>query len=600
METEVGVEGNGGEGKLFEESEVEKLCSSLASPHHIADPIVYKLVRVEGDGRFVPATDDEVMEVADLFLDDTIDTGFLDIEQVLGCTSGDGMHQLDSTGGLLQAENQDFHLDGIHVQPQETVSEFAPSICETRMMGCESVRDFPGSLETFSEDVPLTSLADPFMPDFSKVKGEICLDDLSIKELQETFRATFGRETSVKDKQWLKRRIAMGLTNSCDVSASSFTIRDNKLVDNGVSSNNMVAVIGSDQLPEASTSNERQLPSTQSSEQKDEQVVSDERLREGSICDNHRDVDDHTEERAAKRVRRPTKRYIEELSETESKEAFGRLMDVDPNSRPGQPSPNCDNAHARNASLGGRTLIIRLDSLGGYEIQIPCVSRVRRSRPRKDFMTLLKFSSIDVTTTVVQKAFAAHIARPHDENVNMVTKPQSIPKRPQPLLVDVMNKEKQQLTATGAHRKEPKPEDFSSGDSDGNLTTVPTPKGGFRRKHHRAWALSEVIKLVDGVSMYGAGRWSEIKRLSFASSPFRTSVDLKDKWRNLLKASFAHAPPDKGASMRKNATSTPIPETILSRVRELAEKQSLVRPGSSNKAAGTGNSHVPEKQTGYL
>lgn len=68
----------------------------------------------------------------------------------------------------------------------------------------------------------------------------------------------------------------------------------------------------------------------------------------------------------------------------------------------------------------------------------------------------------------------------------------------------------------------------SSGDnSDDNVVTVPTAKGGMRRKHHRAWTLVEVMKLVDGVSKCGAGRWSEIKRLAFSSYSYRTSVDLK-------------------------------------------------------------------------
>lgn len=68
----------------------------------------------------------------------------------------------------------------------------------------------------------------------------------------------------------------------------------------------------------------------------------------------------------------------------------------------------------------------------------------------------------------------------------------------------------------------------SSGDnSDDNVVTVPTAKGGRRRKHHRAWTLSEVMKLVEGVSKCGPGRWSEIKRLAFASYSYRTSVDLK-------------------------------------------------------------------------
>jgi hypothetical protein len=54
------------------------------------------------------------------------------------------------------------------------------------------------------------------------------------------------------------------------------------------------------------------------------------------------------------------------------------------------------------------------------------------------------------------------------------------------------------------------------------------PKGSnVRRKHHRAWTLCEVLKLVEGVARYGAGRWSEIRRSSFASYSYRTSVDLK-------------------------------------------------------------------------
>ena len=44
METVVGVEGND-EG-MCEESGVEKSSSSLSSPKQIADPVVYKLVRV--------------------------------------------------------------------------------------------------------------------------------------------------------------------------------------------------------------------------------------------------------------------------------------------------------------------------------------------------------------------------------------------------------------------------------------------------------------------------------------------------------------------------------------------------------------------------
>lgn len=118
--------------------------------------------------------------------------------------------------------------------------------------------------------------------------------------------------------------------------------------------------------------------------------------------------------------------------------------------------------------------------------------------------------------------------------------------------------------------------------SDDEVVTVPTANGGMRRKHHRPWTLSEVVKLVEGVAKYGAGRWSEIKRLAFASYSYRTSVDLKvsgrsvepakanfivytvgllaftirlksaiiiqDKWRNLLRASVAELPTGNGVS----------------------------------------------------
>jgi hypothetical protein len=42
-----------------------------------------------------------------------------------------------------------------------------------------------------------------------------------------------------------------------------------------------------------------------------------------------------------------------------------------------------------------------------------------------------------------------------------------------------------------------------------------------------AWTLCEVVKLVDGVARFGAGKWSMIRKLSFASYFYRTSVDLK-------------------------------------------------------------------------
>ncbi|KAF2300993.1 hypothetical protein GH714_019013 [Hevea brasiliensis] len=202
-------------------------------------------------------------------------------------------------------------------------------------------------------------------------------------------------------------------------------------------------------------------------------------------------------------------------------------------------------------------------------------------------------SRMGMTVTLVKEALGAHnFLQDNDEKV------QSAPAQVQQRFLGVPDKDIQ-FSATGAVKghKVLKQVD-STGDSDDNVVSVPTSKGGIRRKHHRAWTLSEVMKLVQGVSRYGAGRWSEIKRLAFASYSYRTSVDLKDKWRNLLKASLAQISSNKGINSRKNVTSMPIPEPILLRVGELAEMQSQVPPNlSSSKVAGNS---VHEKQSGCL
>lgn len=69
-------------------------------------------------------------------------------------------------------------------------------------------------------------------------------------------------------------------------------------------------------------------------------------------------------------------------------------------------------------------------------------------------------------------------------------------------------------------------DDSMSAASDSSCKISKTGSGG-RRKHHRQWTLTEVMKLIEGVSQHGVGRWTEIKRHFFSSSNYRTSVDLK-------------------------------------------------------------------------
>lgn len=50
---------------------------------------------------------------------------------------------------------------------------------------------------------------------------DVSLDNLSIRELHEAFRSTYGRETSVKDKHWLKRQISAGWLRQRDAAFKS-------------------------------------------------------------------------------------------------------------------------------------------------------------------------------------------------------------------------------------------------------------------------------------------------------------------------------------------------------------------------------------------
>ncbi|XAR59995.1 hypothetical protein NMG60_11033210 [Bertholletia excelsa] len=108
-------------------------------------------------------------------------------------------------------------------------------------------------------------------------------------------------------------------------------------------------------------------------------------------------------------------------------------------------------------------------------------------------------------------------------------------------------------------------------------TGTKTHKGKNRRKHHIYWSISEVLKLVEGVSKYGVGRWTEIKKLQFRTSSNRTSVDLKDKWRNLLRASCLQLQSSREVESRKKHASQSIPQSILHRVRELAARHPYPR-----------------------
>ncbi|CAN6293391.1 unnamed protein product [Urochloa humidicola] len=65
---------------------------------------------------------------------------------------------------------------------------------------------------------------------------------------------------------------------------------------------------------------------------------------------------------------------------------------------------------------------------------------------------------------------------------------------------------------------------------------IPLRRGGgyITRRNNSHWTAKEVDLLVQGISKFGVGRWTRLKKKYFKTS-VRTAVNLKDKWRNLVR-----------------------------------------------------------------
>ncbi|KAF5787962.1 putative transcription factor MYB-HB-like family [Helianthus annuus] len=602
METVVAVEE--GEGKKQESG----------SAIQIADPVVYKLARVVGDGRYIPATDDEVMKAEDL-IDHKSELHYvLGDSQTAVCTSNDDTFGQEfmaidceledllkfddpSTQGEISDAVVDTRVDLGKLNPQFeeiTRSESTPIDQSGDVKQADHVA---GSAES---EPSISTICASWKPDFSKLKGEICLDDLSVKELHATFKATFGRETSVKDKQWLKRRISMGLSNSCDASVTTFNIENNEVKKKDKSeecinqdeNHNKDSFSGDDKIS---------VGQSQTIQMEDHFSGSNKNVQSDAAPQRHIAFEDDNQ--GNKRVRKPTRRYIEEVSESDSRDYSGRTVSSVRSSGNG---PRTRVRPVHNIQPVRRPLVTRQDSLGGSGVKVPYVSRIRRGRPRENFMALMKFQphGMGMSARLVKKAQDGHDPQSDNDVENQELKATPATGWPlQPLIKEPRENEQysEQSADIDTNSDEGHLDSYADVDSDENILTVPTAKGGMRRKHHRPWTLSEVVKLVEGVSRHGAGRWSEIKRIAFATCSHRTSVDLKDKWRNLLRASFAQLPADKGVQNSKKHSSIPIPAPILLRVRELAEMQSQVSPDlKAVKFDGHSSRNVNDIRSGFL
>jgi len=105
------------------------------------------------------------------------------------------------------------------------------------------------------------------------------------------------------------------------------------------------------------------------------------------------------------------------------------------------------------------------------------------------------------------------------------------------------------------------------------------------RKHNERFTLAETTQLVKGVEQLGMGKWKPVLVTYFDPGTTRNDVQLKDKWRNLVRA--AHAP--EGYKHRGEA----LTDELKERVRKLCPQPP---PPKAAKPAGEANAEGAEKE----
>ncbi|EEF42929.1 hypothetical protein RCOM_1355420 [Ricinus communis] len=263
-----------------------------------------------------------------------------------------------------------------------------------------------------------------------------------------------------------------------------------------------------------------------------------------------------------KRLRKPTKRFIEEFSAPKSKhlmEAEKNLATASKDKRLKIKSEDCG---------GALTYVPKEESLSETITQETPDDDEKLSDLRSRCITeRQKISSSALKGKLLKKL--NHVrgfkSSPRDESFAVTDTQVAFESRPRrgrpkkPPSVSVLESD----------------DDHTASESeDDSAKRRRSKKSGDRRKHQRMWTLSEVSKLIDGIAQYGTGRWTDIKKLFFASSAYRTPIDLRDKWRNLLRASSVQKQKlkqnKKEVEQKLKQTMRPLPKSVIRRICELA------------------------------
>ncbi|KAF2546807.1 hypothetical protein F2Q70_00020098 [Brassica cretica] len=544
-------------GEMFQDAVAHTSGASLSSENQIENPVVYKLVRVAQDGRLVPATDEEMLEVKDLvennendmsvvpdpgqyeyICDEGSPSQFLQLDSLEGSVTITPKHIIRFpyptqllNPGFFQSETAEAYTDNLNSRlevcppPLELLQSKEELVYGSQMpfplldTNYHSSNELPGDEEFVLSEVllqePVCFSSDgcgidqpmdvsPYSnaaggspkapavsttassPGASRDTEEICLGNLSIKALQDTFRATFGRETTCKDKLWLQRKIKMGRVNPCVIPTTSQTVNDNKLILGGQDNCNDTSV------DEGRASNCKGTPSSPNDFVKGHPNDFEYSPVEAFVDHYSGNEDFEGEYRSAKRVRKATRRYIEEISKVDDEKQESKESLI----------PSKDERSISTVSSGRRVVVTRMVSLGGSIIQVPYVSHVRRSRPRENIMALGEFHSKSWEVKAMPEESNLSVSQSQlNSDVKRVSGVKSVSGPDQKKLTTHRQSYKD-------HSKPEVDEDImepeymdssgdSSDDSSYNRVDRPVTQSAMRRKHHRAWSLSEVKNLVE-------------------------------------------------------------------------------------------------------
>lgn len=275
-----------------------------------------------------------------------------------------------------------------------------------------------------------------------------------------------------------------------------------------------------------------------------------------------------------KRSRKPTQRYIDELADPILR-CSKRRHEVSSSTSKGKCPGVQDN---KKCHTGSKPMKFLAEETSVIAIQVPFGSIVQKECPKSPECDTVRGSDCGNSITKFKES---HVTTQNKKKLDEVIATIHLKKRNDSVTVTSQKKrncfvkesppkkrvgsvtsgsQKRDDTLTAVHRKK----------KDDCFTSEIQEEASGRRKHHRLWTISEVRKLIDGVSQFGVGSWSRIKKLFFSTSAHRTSVDLKDKWRNLLKASGIHEQSERQGEKKRNMAWRPLPKPILHRVCELA------------------------------